>query len=189
MNANWRPAVFLDRDGVLIPQRVVNGHLAPPAGAATAELLPHVTEACQRLHENGLLLFVVTNQPDVARGAVALADVEAIHSWLTERLPIDQVYLCPHDDADACDCRKPRPGMLLKAARDWDVNLKASTLVGDRWRDIEAGQRAGCATVYIRRDYGELQPEFFDASAADLAGAADWILQRRAAARATGSTG
>ena len=182
MNTSGRPAVFLDRDGVLIPQRVVNGRLAQADAGSASDLLPGVSDACQRLHENGMLLFVVTNQPDIARGTIALADVEAVHSWLTERLPIDRVYMCPHDDADACDCRKPRPGMLLTAAREWGVSLRASTMVGDRWRDIEAGQRAGCATVYIPRDYGELQPEFFDATAADLAEAAGWILAREAAA-------
>jgi D-glycero-D-manno-heptose 1,7-bisphosphate phosphatase len=174
-------AVFLDRDGVLIPQRLASGSLAPPDSAGSLELLPGVAQACLRLHDDGLLLFVVTNQPDVARGIIALADVETIHRRLRELLPIDHIYVCPHDEIDACDCRKPRPGMLLEAARQWGVDLRASTMVGDRWRDIEAGQRAGCATVYIPRGYPELKPEFFDATANDLTEAADFILERRAA--------
>jgi D-glycero-D-manno-heptose 1,7-bisphosphate phosphatase len=173
-------AVFLDRDGVLIPQRMVNGQLAPTAGEHV-DLLPGVADACAQLRDSGLLLVVVTNQPDIARGTVAWAEVDAIHALLRRQLPLDAVYVCPHDDADRCDCRKPQPGLLLRAAGDWDLELASSTLVGDRWRDIEAGRRAGCATVYIRSDYREIKPDRFDASVADLTEAAGWILRRRAA--------
>src|SRR5262249_37557032 len=134
---------------------VVDGRPLPPGAVADLVLAPGVEEACEALRRAGFLLIVVTNQPDVARGKRDRADVDAINEELRRRLGLDDVRVCPHDDADACACRKPLPGLLLEAAADWRVRLDASVMVGDRWRDVEAGRGAGCRTVLLARGYDE----------------------------------
>jgi D-glycero-D-manno-heptose 1,7-bisphosphate phosphatase len=175
--AATRPAVFLDRDGVLNRAHVVDGVPHPPDSVQQLELLPGVEEACRRLREAGLLLIVVTNQPDVARGTQTLQEVEALNRELGSRLPLDEIRVCPHDDADECECRKPAPGMLLDAARERGIDLERSVMVGDRWRDVEAGRRAGCKTVFIDWGYSERAPEAPDLIVRQLDEAVPWILE------------
>ena len=170
-------AVFLDRDGVLNASVVRAGKPYPPASAAELEILPGVPAALERLEAAGFRLLVVTNQPDVGRGTQTRAEVDAIHARMRAELPaLDAIYSCFHDDKDHCACRKPLPGMLLDAAREWDVDLRASYMVGDRWRDTDAGAAAGCKTVFIDRKYDERQPQAVDATVTSLADAAAWIL-------------
>jgi D-glycero-D-manno-heptose 1,7-bisphosphate phosphatase len=171
-----RPAVFLDRDGVLNAAVVKDGKPYPPASVDQVALLPGVRQALTELRAAGFALVVVTNQPDVARGAQAREAVDAIHTGLRADLPIDAIYVCFHDDVDRCACRKPAPGMLLNAARDLDLDLAGSFMVGDRWRDIEAGAAAGCRTAFIDHGYAERRPRAFDMRATSLAEAAAWIL-------------
>jgi D-glycero-D-manno-heptose 1,7-bisphosphate phosphatase len=171
-----RPAVFLDRDGVINAAIVRDGKPYPPARLEDVEILPGVEGALADLRRAGYLLVVVTNQPDVARGTQRREVVDAIHARLREALPLDAVYCCFHDDADRCACRKPAPGLLLDAARDLGIDLPASFLVGDRWRDTEAGAAAGCRTVFIDHEYAERRPHQFDAERSSLAEAAVWIL-------------
>jgi D-glycero-D-manno-heptose 1,7-bisphosphate phosphatase len=151
-------AVFLDRDGVLNKTIVRHGCPLPPKAVDEVVIAADVREACRRLADAGLLLVVVTNQPDIARGTTTREGVDAINGHVAGELGLDAVYVCPHDDGDACGCRKPAPGMLLDAAEDWGVDLTRSLMVGDRWRDIEAGRRAGVTTVWVRSDYGESPP-------------------------------
>jgi len=169
-------AVFLDRDGVINRAVVRDGKPYPPANLAALEILPGVTDAMQALHKAGWLLIVVTNQPDVARGTTSQADVEAINKHLQQGLPIDEFRTCYHDGVDGCDCRKPLPGALLAAAAMHDIDLTASYMVGDRWRDTEAGERAGCKTIFIDYGYAEKQPEKYNHRVRSLAEAADIIL-------------
>jgi D-glycero-D-manno-heptose 1,7-bisphosphate phosphatase len=171
-----RRAVFLDRDGVITAAVVRGGKPYPPARLEDVEILPGVEQALADLRQAGYLLVVVTNQPDVARGTQTREVVDAIHARLTAALPLDAVYCCFHDAADRCACRKPAPGLLLDAARDLGIDLPASIMVGDRWRDVEAGAAAGCRTVFIDRGYAERRPHAFDASATSLSEAAPWIL-------------
>ena len=129
------------------------------------------------LKRAGFLLIVVTNQPDVARGFQPKAVVEEIHASLRARLPIDDIFVCYHDDRDRCECRKPAPGLLLEAARKHEIEMAESFLIGDRWRDVECGERAGCATVFIDYRYPEEHPPAtFETDS--LRGAVDWILQQ-----------
>lgn len=172
-------AVFIDRDGVINEAVVRDGKPYPPSSVDALRVLPGVGDALRRLKTAGFQLIVVTNQPDVARGRQTRATVEQIHAALAAMLPIDDFRVCYHDDADDCACRKPRPGLLVEAARDRGVDLSASTMVGDRWRDIEAGQQAGCTTVFVDSGYSEKRPEAPDAVVTSLAGAADWILGER----------
>jgi D-glycero-D-manno-heptose 1,7-bisphosphate phosphatase len=150
-----RRAVFLDRDGVLNEPVVRDGKPYPPASAGEVRMVEGAAEALESLRQSGYLLIVVTNQPDVARGAATREAVDAIHARLADSLPVDEFVVCWHDDADGCACRKPAPGMLLDAARRHGIDLAASYMVGDRWRDIEAGAAAGCCTILIDRGYRE----------------------------------
>jgi D-glycero-D-manno-heptose 1,7-bisphosphate phosphatase len=109
----------------------------------------------EKLRDAGLLPIVVTNQPDVARGAQRMEIVEQIHASLMQRLPLQGIMVCYHDDSDNCSSRKPEPGLLLEAAAHWSIDLEGSYLVGDRWKDVEAGRRAGCTTFLIERTYSE----------------------------------
>lgn len=142
------------------------------------EILPGVADALNRLKSAGFLLIVVTNQPDVARGTTTRDVVENIHESLRSTLPIDRFMVCYHDEADHCDCRKPQPRMLLNCAEDLQIDLSASYMVGDRWRDIEAGRRAGCKTFFVDCGYDEQQPSGYDFRVASLAEAASVILKR-----------
>jgi D-glycero-D-manno-heptose 1,7-bisphosphate phosphatase len=169
--------VFLDRDGVLNAAMVRADKPYPPDALEDLAVLPGVPDALDRLRRLGFLLLVVTNQPDVARGDQTRAAVDALNAELARRLPLDDVLVCFHDDADGCACRKPLPGLLLRGAERYGVDLSASYLVGDRWRDIEAGRRAGVRTVFIDYHYDERRPEPpADATAADLNAAVDWIV-------------
>src|SRR5205085_935468 len=142
-------AVFLDRDGVLNRALVREGKPYPPDSLDQLEILPDVPEACSKLKRAGLKLLVVTNQPDISRGTRSRQAVDEMNRLVQSRLELDDVRVCPHDDGDGCACRKPAPGLLVDAARDWNISLEASVMVGDRWRDVESGRRAGCKTVFI----------------------------------------
>jgi D-glycero-D-manno-heptose 1,7-bisphosphate phosphatase len=157
-----RRAAFLDRDGVINKSIVRAGRPYPPASVAEVEILPGVPDALEKLKGSGFVLIVVSNQPDVARGTITRAEVEAINETLARALPIDQFRVCYHDSDDGCDCRKPKPGMLLTAAQEWGIDLPSSYMVGDRWRDIEAGKRAGCRTFFVDYAYDEKPSETFD---------------------------
>lgn len=179
LSGELRRAVFLDRDGVLVKVIVRDGRPYSPSRLAEMEILPGVREALERLRREGFLLIVVTNQPEVARGTLTADALEQMHRDLRQALPLDDIRVCLHDDADECACRKPKPGMILAAARRHGVDLRRSFLVGDRWRDIEAGRAAGCATVLIEQHYCERAPAAPpNASVRSLPEAVDWILDQ-----------
>jgi D-glycero-D-manno-heptose 1,7-bisphosphate phosphatase len=171
-------AVFLDRDGVLNEPVIIDGRPHPPESTGNLVVRQDTVEACRQLHNAGLLLVVVTNQPDIARGHQTWEDVDAINSELRRRLPLDDVRVCPHDDADHCTCRKPAPGLLVEGARTWNIDLSKSVMVGDRWRDVEAGRRAGCAVVLVKHDYpNDPVPSAPDLTVTALHEAVPWILE------------
>jgi D-glycero-D-manno-heptose 1,7-bisphosphate phosphatase len=153
-----RPAVFLDRDGVLNEAVLRDGRPHPPATADEVVLRPGAAAACARLRAAGFALVMITNQPDIARGTTTRAAVDRINDRVVAELGLDAACVCPHDDADACACRKPAPGLILDAAERFDVDLGASLMVGDRWRDIAAGAAAGVSTVWVRSTYRERAP-------------------------------
>lgn len=155
-------AVFLDRDGVLNKATIKNGRPYPPRNVGEVQILSGVLEALENLRAIGFKLIVITNQPDVARGSVTLKSVEKINAHLNKFLPLDDIFCCFHDDLDNCNCRKPKPGGLLAAARKYDIDLDKSYMVGDRWRDIEAGSSAGCKTIFLDYGYAEKQPDNLD---------------------------
>jgi D-glycero-D-manno-heptose 1,7-bisphosphate phosphatase len=170
-------AVFLDRDGVINAAVVRDGKPYAPTTLAEFCILPGVSEACALLHDAGFYLVVATNQPDVGRGKLDRSVVEDMHRIMCEQLPIDRVEVC-YDAGGTpnSEFRKPRPGMLIRAAEALDIDLAQSYMVGDRWRDIDCGDAAGCKTIFIDRGYAEplrAQPDF---TASDLLAAARIIL-------------
>ena len=169
-------AVFLDRDGVINRAYVREGKPYPPAGLEEIKVLPGVPQALMALRRAGFLLIVVTNQPDVARGITSRKAVEEINEYLATNLAIDEFYTCFHDTNDGCDCRKPEPGALLAATKKHSIDLSQSYMVGDRWRDVEAGRRAGCKTIFIDYGYAEKQPESVDYRVSSLLEASQIIL-------------
>src|SRR5882724_11634376 len=152
-----RKAVFLDRDGVINRALERDAKPFPPGNLGEFEILPEVPAALAKLKAAGFLLIVATNQPDVGRGTMKQELVEAMHAEMCRQLPIDRVEVCYHPGLGLsdCECRKPKPGLLLNAARELDIDLAQSWMVGDRWRDIACGAAAGCRTVFIDRNYAE----------------------------------
>ncbi len=179
MNGNvLKKAVFLDRDGVINRALERDGKPYPPTRLSEVEILPGVPEACGLLKQAGYLLIVATNQPDVGRGTLAQETVESIHAHLCRLLPIDRVEVCYHPGRGAsnCDCRKPKPGMLLRAAAALNGDLAQSWMVGDRWRDIDCGHAAGCRTILIDYGYAEALKQAPDFRCRSLLEAARFIL-------------
>ncbi len=172
-----RRAVFLDRDGVVNRAVIREGRPYPPPSLSDLRLLPGVREACRLLREAGFALILVTNQPDIARGKANAGEVGEMHARLQRFLQLDDVRVCPHDDQARCNCRKPEPGLLLEAARTANIDLKSSFMIGDRWRDVEAGRRAGCQSIFVDYGYREKQPEGSFLRVRSLLEAANWILR------------
>ena len=172
-------AVFLDRDGVINRAVVRNRKPYPPNTLQDLEILPDVPEALNLLKESGFLLIVVTNQPDVGRGIQKKETVEEMHLFLKKILPLDDIYVCWHGQDGECDCRKPLSGMLIQAAEKYDVDFQQSFLIGDRWKDIEAGKTAGCKTIFLDYHYNELlrsQPDFTTTTTRK---ASEWIVSQK----------
>jgi D-glycero-D-manno-heptose 1,7-bisphosphate phosphatase len=171
-------AVFLDRDGVLNHAIVRDGKPYPPASLAELEIVDTAAADLTRLKDRGFLLLVATNQPDVSRGTATLETIHTFHEAMRQTLPVDEFLVCPHDDRDACGCRKPLPGLLLEAQARYGIDPSRSFMVGDRWRDIDAGRAAGCRTVLLDLNYRERGPSLPpDATVGSLRDAVDWIVR------------
>ena len=160
MNAGaLKRAVFLDRDGVVNRTFIRDGKPFAPTRIEDFEILPGVADAVMSFKRAGFLVIIVTNQPDVATGKQTAAGIEAMHKQLRAQVAVDDIFVCYHTDGDGCDCRKPKPGMLHQAEQRHAIALDRSWLVGDRWRDIEAGQVVGCRTVFVDNGYDEPTPK------------------------------
>tara|TARA_Y200000002_G_scaffold305021_1_gene260709 strand:- start:43 stop:573 length:531 start_codon:yes stop_codon:yes gene_type:complete len=169
-------AVFLDRDGVINEAVVKEMRPFPPDNLEELKIIAGVEEALINLSNKGFKLIVVTNQPDVKRGKTSIEQVNKINTYLQEILSIDAIYCCFHDDQDNCNCRKPKPGLIEKACDEFSINSSESYMVGDRWRDVEAGFAAGCRTFFIDYGYNEKQPTNFDFRVQSLLEASKIIL-------------
>jgi D-glycero-D-manno-heptose 1,7-bisphosphate phosphatase len=171
-----RRGVFLDRDGVLVEAIVRDGRALAPTRLEDFRLVPDASVQVERLREAGLVCLVFTNQPEVSRGILDLQVLESMHTQLREAVRVDDILTCPHDETDGCTCRKPLPGMLYTGAQQWSVDLGESFVIGDRWRDIEAGRAAGCYTVLLNRPYSNCDTA--DATCHHLGEAVDTVLAR-----------
>ena len=151
-------AVFLDRDGVLNRGYVQDGKSYAPKKVADFKLLPYAAVSIEKLRQLGFLVIVVTNQPDINNGLVNVEIVNKMHSLLRRKTSVTDIFVCPHTKNENCSCRKPNPGMLIEAAKKYNIGLKESFLIGDRASDIEAGLKAGCRTIFLDRKYKEPKP-------------------------------
>jgi D-glycero-D-manno-heptose 1,7-bisphosphate phosphatase len=170
-------AVFLDRDGVINANLERNGKPVAPTSLAEFRVFPGAADAVQRLKNAGFLIVVVTNQPDVRAGLTPKATMEAMHDEIRRQMPIDDFFICFHVDADNCACRKPKPGLILEATEKYGIDLASSYIVGDRWRDVLAGQAAGCRTIFVDYGFVQDQPATADLTVKSLAEAAEFILK------------
>ncbi len=169
-------AVFLDRDGVLTETLVSEGRAYAPVTLEEFRIAEGAPAQVARLRDAGLRRIVVTNQPELARGALDPRALDRMHEILRASMDLDDLFLCGHDPGEGCACHKPGPGLLHAAAARWNLDLRESFLVGDRWRDIGAGAAAGCYTILIERPYSRCDTA--DARVRSLADAVDLILAR-----------
>jgi D-glycero-D-manno-heptose 1,7-bisphosphate phosphatase len=153
-----RAAAFLDRDGVLNASVIKEGKPYPPGSISEVEILPGVLEAINLLIQNHYLPVVITNQPDVSRGMSDLQQIQLINNYIGRMIGVSDFYVCPHDDVDQCACRKPKPGLIEVSTKELGIDLSESFLVGDRWRDIEAGHAMGLHSFFIDYSYDEIRP-------------------------------
>lgn len=156
-------AAFLDRDGVLNNIIIKDGLPYSPSKYEEFKILPGVKDSIIKLKKMKYLCIVVTNQPDVSRGKITKETVIKMNTYLNKELQLDDIFVCFHDDLDKCNCRKPKPGLIFKAAKKWNINLKKSYMIGDRWKDIDAGSLSGCKTIFLDNNYKEKvksQPNF-----------------------------
>ena len=175
-----RPAVFLDRDGVINRAIIREGKPYPPRKLEEFEILPGAISSINRLADSGFVLIGITNQPDVARGIQSRENVEAFNALIQSKLPISEIFVCYHDSIDQCNCRKPKPGLILRAVEKYGIDLSRSWMVGDRWKDIAAGIAVGLKTIFIDYHYTESYEGFTaDYMVDDTALIADLILRRQ----------
>jgi len=153
--AKINKAIFLDRDGVINLPIILDKAPYPPQDIYQLIIIPHIANTLLTLTKLGYLNIIVTNQPDVARGIQTKAKVERINNFLLGALSIDDIFVCYHDNKDNCSCRKPKAGMLLKAAKKYNIDFSKSWMIGDRTTDIEAGKKVGCKTIFIDYNYKE----------------------------------
>jgi D-glycero-D-manno-heptose 1,7-bisphosphate phosphatase len=174
---NFNRAVFLDRDGVINKAIIVDKKPYPPQGLHDLEITENAASDLQRLVNSGFILIGITNQPDVARATQSKERVDIINKFLKTNLPITAFYVCYHDDKDNCSCRKPKPGLILDSAKDYNIDISMSYVIGDRWKDIAAGKAAGCKTIFIDNSYAEsLHGYQADRTVKKLGDAVDYIL-------------
>lgn len=151
-------AIFLDRDGVINKVIIREGRPFSPRSMDEFQIIQGVSEAIALLQKEGLLVVLITNQPDLANGLISNSLISEMHEKIRSETGIIHFYFCGHNDLQNCECRKPKVGMLLQASRDLGINLDSSYLVGDRWKDIKAGQKVGCKCYFIDNNYNEPRP-------------------------------
>src|SRR5262249_55938432 len=172
-----RPAVFLDRDGVIVVPEFRDGRSFAPRRLEDFRLYPDAAASLQKLKQAGFLFAVVTHHPGGGDGLIPHRGVDAMHEIMVRELPPDAVKACFHGHGEHCGCRKPKPGMILEAAVELGINLKKSFMVGDRKSDVEAGRAAGCATVFIDLGYALPAPDAPDYVVHSIAEAANVIIE------------
>jgi D-glycero-D-manno-heptose 1,7-bisphosphate phosphatase len=173
-----RPAVFLERDGILNLVRVERGHQVTPLTVDDFRLNPEALLPVRQLKQGGFLLIATTCQPGLSRGYQSRRELDQMHALLCREFPLEDILVCPHDETDRCPCRKPKPGLLIEAAFRWHLDLEHSFVISDKWRDAEAARNAGCTSILIHSPWnGYVHPDFVVPSLRD---AAPKILQLRA---------
>jgi D-glycero-D-manno-heptose 1,7-bisphosphate phosphatase len=157
-----KKAIFLDRDGIVNKPIILEGKPYPPFIVKQAFLVNNIKNMIDKWHKEGYLVIVVTNQPDISNHLISQRKVEKINRYLQSMAKFDDLFMCPHNEKDKCNCRKPKIGLFLQAKEKYDIDLEESYMIGDRWKDIEAGRRAGCRTIFVNYNYNEEKPHSCD---------------------------
>jgi D-glycero-D-manno-heptose 1,7-bisphosphate phosphatase len=156
-----KPAVFIERDGILNKPRVERHHQVSPLTMDQFHLNTEIAPLLNELKAAGLLLIVTTNQPGISRGYQSRRELDRMHQLVKSSFPIDDLLVCPHEDADACPCRKPKPGLLIEAAHTWAIDLNRSFVISDKWQDAEAARRAGATSLLVKSPWlGDVHHDF-----------------------------
>jgi len=166
---------------VINRSRRIDGKPYAPRRLPDFRLLPGVVDAVARLREAGFLVIVVTNQPDVGNGLMTPDILDAMHEKMSRSVAVDSVLVCPHRQDAGCSCRKPKPGLIRRAVRDFAIDPSRSYMIGDRWSDIAAGRAADLHAIFIDRGYAEARPERPDHLVKSLPQAVNVILSSRSA--------
>jgi D-glycero-D-manno-heptose 1,7-bisphosphate phosphatase len=151
-------AVFFDRDGVLISAPKVNNKPCSIKNFSQIKIVKGLIPYIKKIKKN-FKIIMITNQPDVYRNKIKKLEVEKVNFYLKKKLKLDDVFVCYHDNLHNCNCRKPKSGLLLSAKKKWNLDLKKSFLVGDRYSDIIAGKNVGCTNFFVNHKYNERKPE------------------------------
>lgn len=151
-------AIFLDRDGVINYSIMHDNKPYAPLNLSELKIIPEIKFVIDFFKQKKFKVFVITNQPDVARGKVSKDEVEKINESIQSQLSIDEIFTCYHDNQDQCECRKPKPGAFMTLSQKYNIDLTKSIMVGDRAKDIEAAKNANCPSVFIDYGYNELKP-------------------------------
>jgi D-glycero-D-manno-heptose 1,7-bisphosphate phosphatase len=163
-------AVFIERDAIL--NEVKNGPKQQISPLTLEEFKVNLAakEPMQKLKAAGFVLIATTNQPGLSRGYQSRRELDRMHDLLRRTFPLDDILVCPHDEADHCPCRKPRPGLLIEAAFKWHINLDHSFVISDKWQDAEAARTAGCTSLLIKSPYvGQVHHDFILSSLSEIA--------------------
>jgi D-glycero-D-manno-heptose 1,7-bisphosphate phosphatase len=170
-----KQAVFIERDGVLNAVRVEKQQPVTPLTMEDFRLREDATPSLKKLKAAGLILIVTTNQPGLSRGYLSRRELDRMHDRLRKVFPLDDLFVCPHDETDRCPCRKPKPGLLTEAAFKWKLNLEHSFVISDKWQDAEAARNAGCTSLLLESPWvGKVHRDFL---LPDLALIVEKILQ------------
>jgi len=153
INFRNRKAIFLDRDGTLNKAYIENGLPISPSSLNKFKIIKGVKKSINKLKKLNFLCILITNQPDVFRGKISKKTVVKMNSYIKKKIKLDDMFVCYHDNEHNCNCRKPKPGLLVKASKKWKIDLNKSFMIGDRWKDILAGKKVGCKTIFINNNY------------------------------------
>ena len=172
-----RPAVFIERDGILNEVSLQGRHFTTPLTFADFRMKLDAVEPLQRLRTGGFLLIVTSNQPGLSRGHLSRRELDLMHQFLRAKFPVDDILICPHEEVDRCPCRKPRPGLLKEAAFQWKIDLPHSYVIGTTWQDAEVAMAAGCTSLLI--DSPWIGNTHHDCLVSDLGSAVEKIFSLR----------
>jgi D-glycero-D-manno-heptose 1,7-bisphosphate phosphatase len=170
-----KPAVFIERDGILNKAQVERQHQVSPLTMDQFHLNTQVAALLNELRAAGLLLIVTTNQPGLSRGYQSRRELDRMHQSLRATFPVDDLLVCPHEDSDRCPCRKPKPGLLIEAAHKWGIDLNRSFVISDKWQDAEVARRAGATSLLVQSPW--LGDGHHDFVLPDLSSLIDKLLQ------------
>jgi D-glycero-D-manno-heptose 1,7-bisphosphate phosphatase len=159
--ASVKVAVYIERDGVLNLVRLERQHQVSPLSSEEFEVNVAAAPLLNKLKASGMTIIVTTNQPGLSRGYLPRRELDRMHDMLRRALPVDDILVCPHDEADRCPCRKPKPGLLVEAGFKWHLNLDRSFVISDKWQDAEAARAAGCTSLLLESKWvGSVHHDF-----------------------------